>query len=443
MDYLIIAALVGEILILSRLDRRIFGTWYTPFNLLAYPYAGVVLCAFLFAPVMDFVRLYVPSVLIWIIGLFVFWVGGFVLGWGVFGLNSTVSQSIAGCLAAPNSETQPRSVAWAIRASWILAPVLLWGLLSTLQKTGGLIQFGSPEYRGSYSHGFHAHIVVLSLAAIILLVGDYRSGQKLQLFTVGMLMVFVFASEVKGAIFQPIIGGLIFRAFRGRFRLSAKWVFTVISCSLVTFVLVYMVAFWVADVNSVTQWDLYSSLSRHYFFYLFAGPLSLSEAIRMHSTDVGGDWYTIFSPFINLYRATLGAGPLVGAGSFVAKGMDIDPQLDRTLGGANVYTFFGTTYLYLGIFGGLLYILIASILCYALLIYVKHSGNEWVLAGYGFIVAQLFFGFFELYFWYLTFIELLVFAFILASISKWPQKRTQVRDSETKVRARRWANGTT
>ena len=39
---------------LSRLDRQLFGTWVTPFNVLAYPYCAIVFLAFLFAKPLDF-----------------------------------------------------------------------------------------------------------------------------------------------------------------------------------------------------------------------------------------------------------------------------------------------------------------------------------------------------------------------------------------------------
>src|SRR5437867_3450901 len=113
MDYLIIITLIAEVLFLSRVDRKVFGTWLTPFNLLGYPYMVVAVTAFLFAPSFDFAPLYAPSVLIWIVGLFIFWVGGFFLGWGIFGLSGGPPKGICNAFSAvPMSETEPLSVKW-------------------------------------------------------------------------------------------------------------------------------------------------------------------------------------------------------------------------------------------------------------------------------------------------------------------------------------------
>lgn len=424
MDYLIVSSLIAEVLILSRLDRKIFGTWFTPFNMLSIPYTVITALAFLIAPSFDFAPLYAPSLCIWIIGLFIFWVVGFVLGWGIFGLDGRrIGKFYTLRLAVAKSDTEAWSVKWANWAAWAMAPILLIGFLSTLRASGGWEEISSMEYRSNYSRGLHGHLIVLALALIILLIGCYGKSKKFQLLSIALLMVFVFASQVKGTIFQPIIGGLAYRSLRGTSAPSIKRVLTLVSCSFLAFLLVYMTAFMIVDPLVARDWDVYSLLSRHYVYYLFAGPLSLGEAVRTHVTDVGGEWYTLFSPFINIYHVVLGSIALVPTGNALEKGMDIDYDRPLAFGGSNVYTFFGTPYLYLGPFGSMLYAVVVSLFCYGLLIYTKRSGNEWVLVAYCFIGAQLFFGFFELYFSYLTFLELLVYSFLLSFVTKWQQVR--------------------
>src|ERR1700730_18559408 len=347
MDYLIIMALIAEVLTLSRVDKRVFGTWLTPFNLLGYPYMVIVVLAFLFGPSLDFASLYTPSVLIWIVGLFIFWVGGIFIGLGILGLDWRRPQACISLSAVPESKTESRSVKWATSAAWVMTPILVFGFLSALQASGGWAEIGSLQYRINYSHGFHAHLIVLGLAVIVLLIGTYRKGRSLQLTSIAILMVFVVASQVKGTIFQAVVGGLIFRSLRGDLWLSTRRALTVISCSFLVFLLIYLASLVIVDPNAATDWDLYAALSRHYFFYLFAGPLSLGEALRTHVTHVGGQWYTLFSPFINICRAVLGSSAFVPAGSALEKGMDIDFQRALDLGETNVYTFFGTPYLYL------------------------------------------------------------------------------------------------
>jgi oligosaccharide repeat unit polymerase len=424
MDYLIICALIAEVIVLSWVDRKVYGTWLTPFTLLGYPYAAIVVIAFLFARTLDFVPLYTPSVLIWIAGLFIFWLGGMVLGWGVFRLNGGRANPGSSSSTRQESKTETGSVKWAIRCAWAITPILGLGFLSVLGKSGGWADLASPDFRNNYSGGVHAHALVFALALVVLLVGTYQKGRRAQLFAVVVLMIFAVASRVKGTMFQPLIGGLMFQALGGNSRLSLRKILILVPCSFLAFILLYTLTLAISGASVATDWDVYSVLSRHYFFYLLAGPLCLGEAIRTHVTNVGGEWYTLFSPFINLIRALLGSADLVPAGSSIDKGMIIDFQATWSLGEANVYTFFGTPYLYLGIWGGMLYALVASLVCYGLLILAKISRSEWVLVGYCFIGAQLFFGFFELYFWYLTSLELVTYALLVAFFCEmWAIKR--------------------
>jgi oligosaccharide repeat unit polymerase len=426
MDYLIVSGLIAEVLVLSRIDRRIYGTWLTPFALLGYPYAIVVVVTLLFARSLEFAPLFVPSIAIWIVGLFIFWLGGFVLGWGIFGLNRGPANTTSPSPAISKSKSETWSVKWAVRSAWIITPILFLGFLSVLRESGGWLELGGIDFRTNYAFGVHAHLLVFGLAIVIFLLGTYGRGNRGQLLAVAVLMIFVVASRVKGTMFQPLIGGLIFRALSGRSRLPLRKILIIIPCSFLAFISIYVLTLAITSVDAATDLDIYSVLSRHYFFYLFAGPLCLGEAVRTHVTNVGGDWHAIFSPLINIFRTLLGSRALVLAGSSIDKGMIIDFQATWSLGESNVYTFFGTLYLYLGTLGGVLYVCAASLICYGLLIHAKITKSEWGLVGYSFIGAQLFFGFFELYFWYLTSLELVTYSLILAFIAKYVQLKKSV-----------------
>src|SRR5262245_25695551 len=85
---MILAILCTEVVVLSRLDRRRFGTWITPVTILGYPYAAVALLAYFLAPPLEFVPLEMGSVVVWIVGLFVIWAAGAFLSWGLLDLRN-------------------------------------------------------------------------------------------------------------------------------------------------------------------------------------------------------------------------------------------------------------------------------------------------------------------------------------------------------------------
>jgi hypothetical protein len=410
MDYLIVSGLIAEVLLLSRLDRRIFGTWFTPFNLLAYPYMVVLVSAFLLAPALGFVSVYTPSILIWIVGLFLFWAIGAFLGWGLFG-----GTSIAHPFASAKNSCRHESSATklAITLAWAIIPLMAYGLYKSETASGGWTELGSYDFRVEYSHGIDSHAVVLAFPLAILLMGTYRKGRRLQLVTIGGLLLFLFASQVKGTLLAPLIGALVFRGARGDLKLSLSKLVAAVGATYVLFNAVYLLGLSFADPNVLTDSEIYGSLARHYLYYLWAGVLAFSQAMRLGVGRVGGPWYEVFSPFINLYRVSLSAGPLVPAGSPHELGMNVDPTIPD-LQGMNVYTMLGTLDLYLGPLATLLVVFCIALLFYGLLLVCRSSANLWYLTLYCFLVSWLVFGFFEYYFWHLTYLEIIGYCLVLA-----------------------------
>jgi len=338
---LILMLLLIEVAVLSRLDNKRFGTWVTPFNALAFPYTAVVLLAYFIGPVLDFVPLYMPSVLIWIVGLFLVWAAGALLGWGILDLRGTPSsRDVSPIATLYDSE----AVRLATILAWIAMPVMLYGLFSLVTAAGGWAQFGTEDFREEYSHGVHAHAEVLATLLSILLIGTYRRGQRWSLFVIGSLVLCIIASRSKGHIMEVIAGGLLFRVMRGTLRISVQKVAFLACGTYIVFNFAYVLGILAISPENVLNSDTYVNLARHYFYYLCAGPLALGEAIKLGVMDVGGDWTAIFAPFINLHRALLHSGSIVEAGSAHGKGM-ITGLVSNNEVGVNVYTFFGTPYL--------------------------------------------------------------------------------------------------
>ena len=412
-DWLVLTFLVVEVVVLSRLDRRRFGTWVTPFTLLGYPYTAVALLAYPLAPVFDFVPLYSGSVVVWILGLLVVWGAGNFLSWALLDMRLAPKIQAA---AVPFGEPTPNERAAAARLAMILAwaslPLLVYGAIVSAKTSGGWTEIGSQDFRDAYTYGLHAHAVVLATLLTIVLIGLYQRGDKRIFVTIAMLFVFVLLTRVKGTILQAVLGGLLFRVARGQFHLTFKNVVVVLLCTYAIFNVVYLISMNVFLDGDPFNGEVYSFLGRHFLFYVFAGSLALSEAMRSGISDVGGGWPTIFGPFINLYHAIFG-GAMLQVGSSHEKGMDTD-LLAKLSGQDNVYTFFGTLHLYLGAFGAILYVFIVGLLCYGFLLWVKRKNNVWLTASYCFVASELIFGYHEFYFWNLTHYEVVAMGMVLS-----------------------------
>lgn len=416
LDWMILGLLVAEVVFLSRLDRRRFGTWVTPFTVLGYPYAAVAILAYLLAPVFDFVPLYTGSVVVWIEGLFLVWAAGAFLGWGLLDMRLAPSDQPVRFHVAPPQLDDEAVLRVAVALSWAAMPFMLYGVIVSARDAGGWTEIGSTGFRDAYGHGLHAHAVVLAMLLGIVLIGLYRQGDKRLVATIAMILVFLTLGRVKGTILQVIIGGVFFRMTRGQFHLTFKKVAILLGTTYVVFNVVYIISMQVFLADDPFDGEIYAYLGRHYMYYLFAGVIGFSEAMRSGVAGVGGDWHTIFSPFLNLYHVVFG-GSLVAAGSPHEKGMDTD-LLMKVSSETNVYTMFGTLHLDLGVLGAELYVFVVGLLCYGFLILVRRRNNTWVTASYCLIAGQLTFGFFEFYFWHLTGYEVVVMGALLAFATK-------------------------
>ncbi|HZU44106.1 MAG TPA: DUF6337 family protein [Terriglobales bacterium] len=419
MEYFVVVCLIVEVFVLSRLDRRIFGTWFTPFNLLGYPYMAVVISAFLFAPVLNFVPVYWPSMVIWIVGLFLFWISGLTVGLvSGFRLGPRVATSEAELMFrdAPGIKV-------AIRIAWGLMPLMALGFYRSQVLAGGWSEIGTLDFKTAYVHGLPGHAVQLAQPLCVFLLGTYKRGRTFLLLTIVGLFLFLFLTQVKGTILSVVIAALVFRAVRENTRILVKKIAVGLVLTYVLFNAVYLVAFSVVDSSALTDAMSYEILSRHYFYYLWAGVLSFSQALRNHVGFIGGPWDLVFAPFLNMYRAMLGSGPLLVAVSPLELGMDIDPTTVIPDSGANVYTMFGTLYFYLGPAGAALLVLIVGALCYGIFVFSRTRDNGWLLVLHCIVGSWLVFGFFDYYFWSLGFPETAVDCVFMAALVRWVRSR--------------------
>jgi len=425
MDFIILAVLIAEVLLLSGVENRLTGTRITPFGVLAFPYLAVVLLAFISAPVLDFVPLDTSSLMVWVCGLFLVWLMGYLVI--LIFPSAQISRDIASRLLSDfPGEASGQRIAKLLGV--IVIPLLVLGIVQSVRAVGGWWNIGSREFREVQGHGLSAHALLLAEPLFILLMGTAKKRNKFQIILAVILMAFFLVDQVKGRALQALIGGLLYRVLRGRSTVSAKSVVAVVLSAYLVFMSVYMIGAGALDPSQLTDSETYISYSRHFCYYLTAGVLGFSEASHYGIRDVGGGSYVeIFRPFVDLYRKLISGSNPVGLGSTREKGMQIDLTVNNGSTDSNVYTLFGTLYLYLGSFGLIAYVIVMALLCYALFLSAGWSKNEWLLVLYCYLGAQLLFGFFEFYFWHGDTYEIAVITGTLATMSFSNTRRFQLR----------------
>lgn len=125
----------------------------------------------------------------------------------------------------------------------------------------------------------------------------------------------------------------------------------------------------------------------------------------MNDYQIGIAPEVLFMPIINLYNKLMGL-PLEKVYSDLWT--DVGPGLQ-----SNVKTFFGTIYIYGGLWGGILTIIIYSLVAHVLLIFSLYR-NYFFYFAYCLCLSALALGWFDLFFNMIAFYEYIVFAILIS-----------------------------
>lgn len=419
---LIMGLLVLQTSMLAIADRQIYRTWLTPFVLLAGPYTVIALLAFIIGPVLGFVPLYTPSVVIWIAALLAFWLGG-------------------ASVAVPLIRQQPRtmrrlhtSLQYEVRSrklmfllSWLCVLTLVVAAARIIRDMGGIAGLGTDAFTTLYGSGFTGHIFTVTQLLLVYWIGTYRRLRALDIVTILAVAGVNILYQGKGALLLPVLGGIIYRLLTGRLRLTWRSVILVAVMGYVLFNAIYMLTFSTVDPTAILNSDAYLALFYHFWTFLFAGVLGFSEVIRQ-GLELSAPPSLLIEPVINLV-ALIFHKNLLGSSVSGFDYMIIHPGYGKL---TNVITMFGVMQAAVGSLGTLLSAWIMGAIYYALFVFTVRTRNCWLLVAYSFLAAVLCFGWFSYFFSLLTYIEIPVLCVILAILIKitHSQRRADVAEGD-------------
>jgi hypothetical protein len=403
-DWFILYILISEIIILSIIDKIIYGTWITPFTLIGVPYTLVSITAFFFGPVLGFITLYVESIIIWEIGLFLFFLGGLLVALLLLkplrSRNRTDRQFLY----------EKKSDRWALLLAWMTIFVMAYGLYNSI-KSLGWQQIATDEFGELYGYGWVGHFRNFSMGITIFLIGTVNRRHKFKIFTILILIALYVMYPVKSWIAIPILAGFIYRFSCGRLNPSFSKLALLLLFGFGFFNLSYLISFGVQDFNSAHTIEMLEFIVKHFVSYLFSGVLALSNVVQTGLSNLEYNPRVIFAPFLNLY-AIIFSGELINNVSDHFS--EISPYLNKT---SNVHTFFGTILINLGLFSSIVYVIFSSFFIYGIFAAAKVTRNCWIQVVWVLIGSMLSFGWFEFYLWHLPAIEVPVYCFFLGILS--------------------------
>lgn len=403
-DLIILFFFLIEVAILFKLEKVLWGTYYTPLNFLMIPYTVVLLITINLPSSLEFVTFYYPSILVWSVGLIVFFLPSLLLGL----IKAKDNQEVDTIYIQEPIRLKPLYV---ISGLLLLASLYyLFTKSHTSEEMIGSDEFASETLVG----GFWGHVREVLLAIMILIIFLFQKQKKYYYFLIVGTLFVAIIYQVKSWILVPVMAGVIMRLMteKTRFRLNTIF-YVVIGGSFMFFLSYYLILVFAVDETEFNV-DILEMIYKHFIFYLISGTAGLSVDIQSGILEVPNP-ESIFAPFLNIIS-------LIDGREFVSPTNPVFLYIGWT--SSNVRTFFGTLYINLGIVGAVWYVLFLAFLLYFVLLWLKRKPNMWLLSFYGLMASLLFMGWFEFYFFHLVVVEtplILLFFYVLLYVS--PNKK--------------------
>lgn len=398
--------LIIEIVVFSYIDKILYNSFFTPFNVLAYPITVILLIATFLNPYFHFRQISIEVYSLFIFGFPVFWVGGQI----PILIVSRMKKTISGFTESKYNVSDENLKSSIMILSWIIIAVLFYSFLKAYQAVGGVTNMGSDLFAYLYAgSGITGHLLALAIICIIYLVTILKKKDYLIIITIAVLSVCIILYQVKSWIYMTLVCCILSYIHKNnKIRLKAKHIFLL---AFTIFSLFEASYFFSIHINTKNFLDVNIFFIRHFVGYLVAGVNGLSEHFA-YSLPVGIDPDVLFMPFINLTNVIRGIDPMPVVSSYF---VPIDLKGELT---SNVKTIFGTIFIFGGYFIGIIYVLFLGFISYLVMIITYISRNIWYELIYFFLMSGLFLGWFDLYFNILTLIEIPFIMFLFSLISR-------------------------
>lgn len=389
-----------EVIFLLVLEKEMWKTYFTPTFFLLVPFLIVWLLVLFFAKSLGFKVFYVPSLFIWIIGIFVFWLPSLLLNRFLLKnkFHFSIPKGIELELQLVKNDNLIKFISLFIIGLFILhffISIHVYGFNSI-----GSDMFGS-FFAGS---GFWGHLRVISMPIIIYHLVTFKNNWRSKSAILFVLFSVLFLYQVKGWILITVISAIILKIWLGQIKVSLKLLILIITFGLLVFFISYYFSLVVSQ-NGKFSLDFMLWVIKHFAFYLFSGVLGFSEYVK-NDLPSSLNYNVIIAPVMNIVNKLLGQ-PLIDPINHYA--VDIGGNQD-----SNVYSFFGTLYIWSGIYVGMFFTFIYGVLYYIVYLVFIMSRNVWLYIAIFFLIGLLSMGWFEFYLFHEDIIEIPMFCLIMA-----------------------------
>ena len=387
-----------EVTCLTYLEYRAWHTFYTPLCALMLPYVAVLLITISIAGEFGFVRFNYDSIYVWIFGLPLFALPSYAA--------SALLQHYHLPVKTPIKDDQDSLSPIIIAIGIILVASLLFKLYQTISH--GFNLFGTEEFTEEFSgKGIWAHLREMIMPILIMSLYYVKKKDYLLWGLIALMLVIQFSYMVKGAIIIAVVSALLLRLYAGKTRMNITLVLGVIAGAILVFYMIYMVIPLLGNDGEANM-NLVEFIARHFVHYFTSGTLGWSYDLDQGMPD-HNDFSYILSPFVNIYNALSGNELLSPVNKI---------YWNTGISYTNVRTFFGTLCIYSNAIEFVTYTIVISSFIYVWKVLGVLFQNIYIHTILFYYCGLLAMGWFEFYFFHLSFIEIPVFVLLYYWISR-------------------------
>ena len=389
-----------EVTVLTVLEYRAWGSFYTPLCVLMLPYTFVLLVTICIAGNFGYVPFNYDSIWVWIYGLPLFALPSFAFASLMrnvaLGLRPLATEGTQEC--GKWNENTPQKFPQSLLLIGGVVILLLFVKLYTTLSAGFFI-FGTDDFADEFSgHGLWAHIRTLLIPLLILMLYQVGKGCRWLWIPIILMLTLQFVNMVKGTIVIPIFAALLMRLYTGKTKMNLKLILIVIGLAVLVFFLIYIVIPIMGN-GSEADMKLVQFVGEHIVHYFTSGTMGWSFDIDQNMPD-RKDFEYIVAPIVNIVHSIRGEELIsVVNRHYWCTGTDI-----TTL--TNVRTFFGTLYIYSDAWQFITYTLGLSTFIYAWKAAALIKRNIYINIILFYYCGLLMMGWFEFYFFHLDAIEI-------------------------------------
>lgn len=392
---IILISFIFEVVTLALIEKKMWGTIYTPLNVLMIPFAAIALFSIVFAGFCSLYPFCYDSILVWEVGLLVFFIPSALIRF-LMPDNADFS-----CLCIKN-DLNIRNF------TMILLPIIiLYGLyiLKSAKEMQYAASIGSDDFADkTSSFGPWAHLFVIVIALEIFCFQFISRKRWWLIFGILLCVLYGVIAQIKGWVLIPIFAGVFVNIFSNRLRLNIKKISYVCLIGTGFFFLSYYLNLVVSKNEQMSN-DILFFIFKNFTHYLTSGVLGLSMDMERGILEPYNPGY-LYTPFVNIYNL-IANEPMLGSLNLY--------YLETLWPGlhSNIRSFMGTIYIYGGPFWGSLTVLLFSSIAYSIRAFRIIRQNCLLLPLDAWFCAILFMGWFDYYFALLNPYEVLFFLWLL------------------------------